>query len=169
MPSGFAIEPPVEPMLAKLTEEIPGSRRLSLEPKWDGFRSIVFRGDDDVFIQSRDLNRWTGTFPSFTRYFSSVSRAVCVIDGEIVIATPRGLEFDTLQMRLHPAASRVTKLAKETPASFVAFDLLAIGSRSLMEAPQHERRTQLESLLAHAEPPLHLTPMTRDRGWRPTG
>ncbi len=164
MPSGFAIEPPVEPMLAKLTEEIPATGDFLFEPKWDGFRSIVFRGNDDVFIQSRDLKPLDRYFPELHEMFLERLPRGCVLDGEIVIATPRGLEFDTLQMRLHPAASRVTKLAKETPASFVAFDALAIGGRSLMEAPQLERRTQLESLLASAEPPLHLTPMTRDRG-----
>jgi ATP-dependent DNA ligase len=163
MPSGFAIEPPVEPMLAKLTEEIPATGDFLFEPKWDGFRSIVFRGNDDVFIQSRDLKPLDRYFPELHEMFVERLPRGCVLDGEIVIATPRGLEFDTLQMRLHPAASRVTKLAKETPASFVAFDALAIGGRSLMEAPQLERRTQLESLLASAEPPLHLTPMTRDR------
>ena len=159
MPSGFAIEPPVEPMLAKLTEEIPATGDFLFEPKWDGFRSIVFRGNDDVFIQSRDLKPLDRYFPELHEMFVERLPRGCVLDGEIVIATPRGLEFDTLQMRLHPAASRVTKLAKETPASFVAFDALAIGGRSLMEAPQLERRTQLESLLASAEPPLHLTPI----------
>jgi ATP-dependent DNA ligase len=160
----FAIEPPVEPMLAKLATEVPDGEAYLYEPKWDGFRAIVFRGGGEVFIQSRDLK-------PLDRYFPEVSAALiaglpdgCVVDGEIVIATPHGLDFDALQMRLHPAASRVAKLSVEIPASFVAFDLLAAGGRDLREAPQEERRAQLERLLAGARPPIHLTPMTREHG-----
>jgi ATP-dependent DNA ligase len=159
----FPIEPPIEPMLAKLAEDLPPAGAFLFEPKWDGFRSIVFRGASDVFIQSRDLR-------PFDRYFPDLHEALlerlpkdCVIDGEIVIITPHGLDFDTLQLRLHPAASRVAKLAQETPASFVAFDLLAAGGRNLMSAPQSERRELLERLLAGVGSPVHLTPMTRDR------
>ena len=149
-------------MLAKLAEEIPTGGFL-YEPKWDGFRAIVFRGDSDVFIQSRDLRPLDRYFPDLHEVLLDKLPAGCVIDGEIVIAGPNGLDFDALQLRLHPAASRVAMLAKETPAAFVGFDLLAAGGRDLRDAPQSERRTQLEALLANAKPPIHLTPMTRDR------
>ena len=157
-----AIVPPVEPMLAKLAEEVPTGSFL-YEPKWDGFRAIVFRGDSDVFIQSRDLRPLDRYFPDLHEVLLEKLPAGCVIDGEIVIAGPNGLDFDALQLRLHPAASRVAMLAKETPAAFVGFDLLAAGGRDLRDAPQSERRAQLEALLANAKPPIHLTPMTRDR------
>ena len=148
-------------MLAKLAEQLPVADGFLYEPKWDGFRAIVFRGASDLFIQSRDLK-------PLDRYFPDLHGALMsalpegVYDGEIVIATPHGLDFDALQMRLHPAASRVAKLAVETPASFVAFDLLADGTRDLRDVPLRERRLRLESLLGDAEPPLYLTPMTRD-------
>ena len=164
-PASFPIAPPIEPMLAKLADALPEGGSFLFEPKWDGFRSIVFRdASDDVFIQSRDLR-------PFDRYFPELHDALikrlpkdCVIDGEIVIITPQGLDFDLLQLRLHPAASRVAKLANETPASFVAFDLLAEGGKSLMEAPQSERRQRIEKLLAGVGAPVYLTPATRDRG-----
>ena len=164
MASGFAIDPPIEPMLAKLTEEIPTGGDYLFEPKWDGFRSLVFRGADDVFIQSRDLKPLDRYFPELHEMFLERLPPGCVLDGEIVIATPRGLDFDTLQMRLHPAASRVAKLAKETPASYVAFDVLAIDGKAMLETSQRARRAGLEAVLADTKPPLHLTPMTRDRG-----
>jgi ATP-dependent DNA ligase len=158
------IRPPIEPMLAKLTDALPDGEGYLFEPKWDGFRAIVFRGEADVYIQSRDLR-------PLDRYFPEVHDALleqlpdgCVIDGEIVIATGQGLDFDALQMRLHPAASRVARLAKEIPASFVAFDLLAVDGRSVMSAPQRERRARLERLFSQSRPPLYLTPMTLDRG-----
>ena len=159
----FAIAPPIEPMLAKLADELPAGEDLLYEPKWDGFRAIVFRGESDVFIQSRDLRPLDRYFPELHDLFAAQLPAGCVVDGEIVIATPDGLDFDALQMRLHPAASRVAKLAHESPAAFVAFDLLAVSGRDLREAPQMERRLLLERLLADAKPPLHLTPVTRDR------
>jgi ATP-dependent DNA ligase len=159
----YAIEPPIEPMLAKLAEELPAGDEFLYEPKWDGFRAIVFRGESDVFIQSRDLRPLDRYFPELHEVLLAQLPKGCVIDGEIVIATHNGLDFDALQMRLHPAASRVAKLAKETPASFVGFDLLAIDGRDLRAAPQGERRVLLEQLLAHVERPIHLTPMTRDR------
>ena len=157
----FAIEPPIEPMLAKLAAELPRGAFL-YEPKWDGFRAVVFRGDGDVFIQSRDLRPLDRYFPELHGALAERLPDGCVVDGEIVIATPRGLDFDALQLRLHPAASRVAKLANETPASFVAFDLLASGGEDLRALPQAERRARLERLLARVEPPLHLTPATRD-------
>jgi ATP-dependent DNA ligase len=162
-PDDFAIQPPIEPMLAKLAEDIPAGDRFLYEPKWDGFRAIVFRGATGVFIQSRDLRPLDRYFPELHAVLVAGLPAGCVVDGEIVIATPHGLDFDALQMRLHPAASRVAKLAKETPAAFVAFDLLAVGGRDVRQEPQAERRALLEALLSRAEPPIHLTPMTRDR------
>ena len=149
-------------MLAKIASTLPEGDGVLYEPKWDGFRAIVFRGEDEVYIQSRELK-------PLDRYFPEVQEAAlaqlpprCVLDGEIVIATSRGLDFDALQMRLHPAASRIAKLAKETPASFVAFDLLAADGIDLRETPQVERRARLERLLSGAKPPIHLTPLTRD-------
>ena len=149
-------------MLAKIASTLPEGDGVLYEPKWDGFRAIVFRGEDEVYIQSRELK-------PLDRYFPEVQEAAleqlpprCVLDGEIVIATSRGLDFDALQMRLHPAASRVAKLAKETPASFVAFDLLAADGIDLRETPQVERRARLERLLSSVKPPIHLTPLTKD-------
>jgi ATP-dependent DNA ligase len=148
-------------MLAKLATQLPAGNGLFYEPKWDGFRAIVFRGPSDVFIQSRDLK-------PLDRYFPELHDALLaalpegVFDGEIVIATTHGLDFDALQMRLHPAASRVARLAAETPSAFVAFDLLAEGRHDLRMSPLRERRALLERLLAGVAPPVYLTPMTRD-------
>jgi ATP-dependent DNA ligase len=158
----FAIDPPIEPMLAKLADALPEGSFL-YEPKWDGFRAIVFRSGPDVFMQSRDLRPLDRYFPELHDVFVEKLPEGAVVDGEIVIATPKGLDFDALQLRLHPAASRVAKLAKETPSAFVAFDLLAIGGRDLREAVLVERRAELERAFANAQPPIHLTPMTRDR------
>jgi ATP-dependent DNA ligase len=158
-----APEPPIEPMLAKLAEELPPEGGFLFEPKWDGFRAIVFRTADDVFIQSRDRRPLDRYFPELHDALLDKLPRGCVIDGEVVIATSKGLDFDALQLRLHPAASRVAKLAKETPASFVAFDLLAANGRSLLSAPQSERRAALDALLGEVEPPVYVTPMTRER------
>jgi ATP-dependent DNA ligase len=149
-------------MLAKLAEEIPAGDGFLYEPKWDGFRAVVFRGRSIVQIQSRDLRPFDRYFPDLHDALLSLLPDDCVLDGEIVIVTPGGLDFDALQMRLHPAASRVAKLAAETPASFVAFDLLAAGGRDVRALPQEERRRRLEELVGEARPPLYLTPMTRD-------
>jgi ATP-dependent DNA ligase len=157
------LQPPVEPMLAKLVDEIPEANGFLFEPKWDGFRSIVFRSNDDVYIQSRDLKPLDRYFPELHAALLERLPAGCVVDGEIVIATGAGLDFDALQLRLHPAASRVEKLSKASPSSFVAFDLLAEGSRSIMELPQRERRARLETMLRNVSPPVYLTPVTRDR------
>jgi ATP-dependent DNA ligase len=159
----FPIAPPIEPMLAKLADALPLDGRFLFEPKWDGFRAIVFRGGSEVFIQSRDLRPFDRYFPELHAAFLEELPSGCVIDGEIAVTSARGLDFDALQMRLHPAASRVAKLAKETPASFVAFDLLAVNGENIMAAPQHERRSSLERLLGNVESPVYLTPMTRDR------
>src|SRR5688572_12953789 len=150
-------------MLAKLTEAVPEGDFL-FEPKWDGFRAIVFRGGPgEIFIQSRDLRPLDRYFPELSAALLEQLPDGCVLDGEIVIATPAGLDFDALQMRLHPAASRVAKLARDTPSSLVAFDLLAAGGADLRGRPQTARRAELEQLLAHAQPPVHLTPLTHDR------
>jgi ATP-dependent DNA ligase len=159
----FPITPPIEPMLAKLAEALPSGGGFLYEPKWDGFRAIVFRGGGDVFIQSRDMRPLDRYFPDLHDAFLSALPDGCVVDGEIVIASPGGLDFDALQLRLHPAASRVAMLAKATPAAFVGFDLLAVGSRDIRGVPQSERRSMLESLLVEVKPPLYLTPVTRDR------
>jgi ATP-dependent DNA ligase len=150
-------------MLAKLIEELPDGEGVLYEPKWDGFRAIVFRSASDVFIQSRDLRPLDRYFPDLHEVFLRALPAGCVIDGEIVIATAQGLDFDALQLRLHPAASRVAKLSQVAPAAFVAFDLLAVEGRDVRHLPQVERRTLLEQALGDAAPPIHVTPMTRSR------
>jgi ATP-dependent DNA ligase len=150
-------------MLSKVAEALPVGDGFLFEPKWDGFRAIVFRGGDDAYIQSRDLRPLDRYFPELHDGLVTALPDGCVVDGEIVIATPKGLDFDLLQLRLHPAASRVAKLAKETPAAFVAFDLLAAGGRDLRAKPIEERRERLETLLKKVGPPVHLTPMTRER------
>jgi ATP-dependent DNA ligase len=158
----MVLTPPIEPMLAKLSEDLPAGAYL-YEPKWDGFRALVFRGQDDVYLQSRDSRPLDRYFPELHDSLLERLPGSCVLDGEIVIATARGLDFDLLQLRLHPAASRVQKLAQETPASFIAFDVLAIEGRNLMAEPQTTRRAALEKLLGKVQRPVHLTPVTRDR------
>jgi len=159
----FPIEPPIEPMLAKLAEELPAAGGFLYEPKWDGFRAIVFRAGSELLIQSRDLRPLDRYFPELHDALVAGLPDRCVVDGEIVIATRKGLDFNALQLRLHPAASRAAKLAKETPSSFIAFDALAIDGADLRGEPQHERRRRLERALAAVAPPIHLTPATRDR------
>ena len=166
MPKPPAAAPaPIEPMLAKATEVLPPEGDYLYEPKWDGFRAIVFRlrGADALTIQSRELRPLDRYFPELRAKLLERLPPGCIVDGEIVVATAHGLDFDALQQRLHPAASRVAKLAAATPASFVAFDLLAAGGKSLMASSLTERRKALESLLGSATAPLHLTPATRDR------
>jgi ATP-dependent DNA ligase len=150
-------------MLAKLVDTLPTGDGFAFEPKWDGFRAIVFRSGGDVYIQSRDLRPLDRYFPELHEALITRLPAESVVDGEIVIATPHGLDFDALQLRLHPAASRVAKLARESPASFVAFDLLAAEGRSLLSVAQHQRRLMLEKLLSKVDPPVYLTPTTNDR------
>ena len=159
----FPIDPPVEPMLAKLADGLPAGDGWLFEPKWDGFRAIVFKDGDRIFTQSRDLRPLDRYFPELGPAVAAHLPPRCVVDGEIVIASPAGLDFEVLQLRLHPAASRVAKLAASTPASFVAFDLLALDDRDLRDAPFSTRRVLLEQTLAAAAPPIHLTPITRDR------
>jgi ATP-dependent DNA ligase len=149
-------------MLAKLTRELPVSDGLFYEPKWDGFRCIVFRDGHDVVLGSRNekpLNRY---FPELIESLLVNIPDRCVLDGEIVIAGPQGLDFDTLSQRIHPAASRVLHLAETTPASFVAFDLLALDDADLMGEPYAARRHVLEQVLSEASPPIHVTPVTSD-------
>jgi ATP-dependent DNA ligase len=149
-------------MLAKLSRELPLADGMFYEPKWDGFRCIVFRDGDDVELGSRNEKPLTRYFPELVEALKANLPAQCVVDGEIVIAGPSGLDFDALSQRIHPAASRITLLASTTPASFVAFDLLALGARDLCAAPYAERRTLLEEALRAAAPPVHLTPVTDD-------
>jgi len=157
------ITPPIEPMLATLAEDLPAGGDFLFEPKWDGFRAIVYRSDDDVYIQSRESKPLDRYFPELHDALLAALPKGCVVDGEIVIVGDDGLDFDALQQRLHPAASRVSKLAHATPASFVAFDLLAEGGRDIRSTPQRERRKKLERLMKGLKPPLHLTPVTEDR------
>ena len=157
------VQPPVAPMLSRPVEEIPPAGEVLYEPKWDGFRTIVFRDGDEVELGSRNERPMTRYFPELLGPLRSALPGRCVVDGEVVIAGPRGLDFDALLNRIHPAESRVRKLASETPASFVAFDLLAIGDEDLRALPFRERRARLEQALAGAQPPVHLTPATRER------
>jgi ATP-dependent DNA ligase len=157
------VRPPLEPMLAKLTRDLPPAGAVIFEPKWDGFRCIVFRDGDDLDLQSRNSKPLLRYFPELREPLCAQLPDRCVLDGELVIANENGLDFDALQLRQHPADSRVQKLAVEIPASFVAFDLLALGDESLLETPFGERRAQLALLLADATPPIYLTPATRDR------
>jgi ATP-dependent DNA ligase len=133
------------------------------EPKWDGFRCVVFRDGDEVELGSRNERPLTRYFPDVVDAVKRFLPPRCVVDGEVVIAGSGGLDFDALQQRIHPAASRVNMLARETPASFIAFDLLALADRDVREVPFAERRSMLEAALAGAEPPVYLTPITTDR------
>jgi ATP-dependent DNA ligase len=157
------IRPPLDPMLAKLTRELPKAGEVIFEPKWDGFRCIVFRDGDDLDLQSRNAKPLLRYFPELREPLCAQLPDRCVLDGELVVANEKGLDFDALQLRQHPAESRVRKLAAEIPASYVAFDLLALGDESLLDTPFGERRARLALLLADATPPIYLTPATRDR------
>jgi ATP-dependent DNA ligase len=150
-------------MLAKIADELPSESGFIFEPKWDGFRAIVFRRGDELFIQSRDLRPLDRYFPDLHDALLAGLPNDCVVDGEIVIVTASGLDFDALQLRLHPAASRVEKLARACPSSFVAFDLLALDGKDHRDDPQSVRRRLLEQELAKVAPPIHLTPATGDR------
>ncbi len=157
------LKPPIDPMLAKLTERIPDEGAFFFEPKWDGFRALVFRDGDEVYIQSREMKPIARYFPELIEPLKASVPERCVLDGEIVIANDGRLDFDALLLRIHPAASRIAMLAKEHPASYVAFDCLALGDEDLCARPQTERRAKLEQALAGAEPPVHVTPVTRER------
>ncbi len=151
-------------MLAKLSREMPVADGLVYEPKWDGFRCIVFRDGDEIELGSRNTKPLDRYFPELVVSLKANLPARCVVDGEIVISSPGGLDFDALLNRIHPAASRVATLAEATPASFVAFDLLALGGDDLRARPFTERRRLLEGALAGAAAPVHLTPATTDPG-----
>lgn len=156
------VSPPVLPMLAKRASALPLGGQWFYEPKWDGFRTLVFRDGDELFIQSRDGKPLDRYFPELIEPLKAHLPARCVLDGEIVIARDGALDFEALQHRLHPAASRVTMLASRTPASVVFFDLLCDDMRDMRDVPFAERRAALETLLAGATPPVHLTPATSD-------
>jgi ATP-dependent DNA ligase len=157
------VPPPVSPMLAKLVRELPPGEGFFFEPKWDGFRCIVFRDGDEVELGSRNERPLTRYFPELLEPLRRSLPERAVVDGEVVITGPRGLDFDALTQRIHPAASRVKLLSERTPASFVAFDLLADGDEDLRESPYALRRARLEAALGGAAPPVHLTPVTTDR------
>lgn len=157
------INPPVLPMLANRVAELPPGEGWVFEPKWDGFRTLIFRDGDELFIQSRDEKPLDRYFPELIDPLKAQLPERCVVDGEIVIARDNTLDFEALQLRLHPAASRAKMLAGEIPASVVFFDILCEGDRDLCKAPFRERRAMLESLLGNLTPPLHLTPATHDR------
>jgi ATP-dependent DNA ligase len=157
------VMPPVKPMLAKLARDLPAPDGMLYEPKWDGFRCIVFRDGDEVELGSRNEKPLTRYFPELPPALMASLPARCVVDGEIVITGDAGLEFEALLQRIHPAESRINMLARTTPASFVAFDLLALGDADLRPRPFSERRAALEEALAGASPPVHLTPATGDR------
>ena len=155
--------PPLEPMLAKASNGLPDGAGWLYEPKWDGFRAIVFRDGDETLIQSRDLKPLDRYFPELATPLAAALPERCVVDGEVVISRGGTLDFEALLLRIHPAASRVRMLAAESPASFVAWDLLALGDADLRTTPQGDRRTLLERALGDAAQPVHLTPATRDR------
>jgi ATP-dependent DNA ligase len=156
-------QPPIEPMLAKPADGLPEGEGWLYEPKWDGFRALVFKDGDETYIQSRDLKPLDRYFPELAAPLRASLPERCVLDGEVVIAADGGLQFESLLLRIHPAESRVRMLAEQSPASYVAWDLLALGDEDLRTVPQGERRARLEAALANAEPPIHLTPATLER------
>jgi ATP-dependent DNA ligase len=158
----LALRPPIDPMLAKLARTLPGEGCL-YEPKWDGFRGLVFKDGDDVYLQSRDGKPFNRYFPELEASLRRELPRECVLDGEIVIAHAGKLDFDALLQRIHPAASRVKLLASQTPASYVIWDVLALDGRDLRALTQAERRAELERSFAHVHAPIHLTPATLDR------
>ena len=155
--------PPLAPMLSAAAGALPDGDEWQFEPKWDGFRTLVFRDGDEIMLQSRDEKPMNRYFPELIAPLAAALPERCVVDGEIVIAGGGGLDFEALLLRIHPAASRVKLLAEQTPASFVAWDLLALSDDDLRELPLAARRDRLEQVLAAAAPPVHLSPATRDR------
>src|SRR5207302_5281158 len=155
--------PPLAPMLSSAADTLPGGEGWQFEPKWDGFRTLVFRDGDEILLQSRDEKPMNRYFPELIAPLAAVLPKRCVVDGEIVIVGEDGLDFEALLLRIHPAASRIQKLAAQMPASFVAWDLLALGDEDLRTAPLERRRALLETALAKAEPPVHMSLATRDR------
>jgi len=161
MPLPFG--PPLAPMLSKAADALPGGEGWQFEPKWDGFRTLVFRDGEDIMLQSRDEKPMNRYFPELVAPLASALSDRCVVDGEIVIVGAGGLDFEALLLRIHPAESRVKLLAAQTPASYVAWDLLAVDDEDLRESPLAARRERLEKMLAAAKAPVHLSPATRDR------
>jgi ATP-dependent DNA ligase len=156
------VNPPVLPMLSKRIDELPAGGAWIFEPKWDGFRALIFRDGDEVEIQSRDAKSLNRYFPELLDPIRKQLPERCVLDGEIVIARNSALDFEALQLRIHPAASRVKLLSQELPASVVFFDLLCEGEQDLRNEPFQTRRQRLEALLSSAVPPVHLTPASQD-------
>src|SRR6266513_2133222 len=155
--------PPLAPMLSSNADGLPGGEGWQFEPKWDGFRTLVFRDGDEVLLQSRDEKPMNRYFPELVAPLAAALPECCVVDGEIVIVGAEGLDFEALLLRIHPAASRVKLLASQAPASVVFWDLLALGDEDLRQVRFGERRRRLEAALAQARPPVHLTPATTDR------
>jgi ATP-dependent DNA ligase len=158
----LVLRPPIDPMLAKLAKSLPEEGCL-YEPKWDGFRGLVFKDGDDIYLQSRDGKPFNRYFPELLDPLRRQLPGDCVLDGEIVIARDGKLDFEALLQRIHPAASRVALLARSTPASYVIWDVLALEGHDLRGLTQAERRAELERSFAHVRAPIHLTPATRDR------
>jgi ATP-dependent DNA ligase len=156
------VNPPILPMLSKRIGELPADGGWIFEPKWDGFRALVFRDGQEILVQSRDEKSLSRYFPELLDPLQTQLPARCVLDGEIVVAKNGGLDFEALQLRIHPAASRIRLLSQEIPASIVFFDLLCEGDRDLRDEPFAIRRRELASLLSSAAPPIHLTPATYD-------
>jgi len=156
-------DPPIAPMLSSAADALPEGEGWLFEPKWDGFRTLVFRDGDEILLQSRDEKPMNRYFPELVEPLAAALPERCVLDGEVVIAGSAGLDFEALLLRIHPAESRVKLLASQTPASYVAWDLLAVGDEDLRETPLAERRKRLEKLLGSAKAPVHLSPATRDR------
>jgi ATP-dependent DNA ligase len=159
----LSVNPPILPMLAKRVGELPEGNTWLFEPKWDGFRALLFRDGNEIVLQSRDQKTLNRYFPELLETLLAQLPERCVLDGEIVIAGKDGLDFEKLQLRIHPAASRVKMLAKELPASMVFFDLLSEGDLDLRGEPFRNRRERLEQLLSSAAPPIHITPATDER------
>src|SRR5882672_9119760 len=157
------VNPPILPMLSKRVDDLPVGGTWIFEPKWDGFRALVFRDGDEILIQSRDEKSLNRYFPELLEPLRSQLPTRCVLDGEIVVAKESGLDFEALQLRIHPAASRVALLSKESPVSVVFFDLISEDDRDLRGTAFRERRARLESLLVNAAPPIHVTPATTTR------
>src|ERR1017187_7283949 len=157
------VNPPILPMLAKRVDEVPSAGEWIFEPKWDGFRVLVFRDGDEVLIQSRDTKSLNRYFPEMVEALKQQLPERCVLDGELVIVVEGRLDFDALQLRVHPAASRVKLLAQQTPSSVVFFDLLCLGDRDLRHERFETRRAELEDLFSAAKAPIHVTPATHER------
>src|ERR1700753_2289224 len=155
--------PPLAPMLSSAADALPGGEGWQFEPKWDGFRTLVFRDGNELLLQSRDEKPMNRYFPELIEPLLQLLPQKCTLDGEIVISLNGALDFDALQLRIHPAASRVKMLSQQTPASIVFFDLIAESDHDWREKPFYERRAKLEALLSEAKPPIHITPATDDR------